>query len=75
MLEENFICCGMLSTFGGAVVLLLNFCVALVEINMWFLIVVPPIPSNIVGLTAFLLSWMDLDPHGYLSFGCGTPSC
>jgi len=47
----------------------------LVMVCTWFLIVVHPIPSNMVALFAFLFSWMDLDQHSYLNFGCGPFGC
>jgi len=47
----------------------------LVEVNTWFLTVVHPIPFNMVVLFAFLFSWMDLDQHSYLNFGCGPFGC
>ena len=73
--EEHFICCGDFSIFGGGLGLLLNFCMPLVEVNTWFLIVVDPILCKFVVFSAFLLSWMDLDQHRYLSFGCATIAC
>jgi len=73
--EECFICCGDFSIFGGGFGLLLNFCMPLVEVNTWFLIVVHPILSNFVVFSAFLFSWMDFDQHRYLSFGCGPFGC
>ena len=54
--EEHLICCGDFSIFGGGLGLLLNFCMPLVIVNTWFLIVVHPIPSNMVVLFAFLFS-------------------
>jgi len=68
-------CCGMLSTFGGGFGLLLNFCMPLVEMCTWFLIVVHPILFNFVVFSAFLFSWMDSDQHGHLNFGCPTLGC
>jgi len=50
--EEHFICCGNFAIFGGGFGLLLNFCMLLVEMNTWLLIVVHPIPSNICVLAA-----------------------
>jgi len=73
--EENFICCGEFSISGGGLGLLLNFCMPLVEMCMWFLIVVHPIPSNMVVFSAFLFRWIDLDQHRYLNFGCAPLGC
>jgi len=73
--EEHLICCGNLSIVGGGWGLLLIFCRPLVIVNTWFLIVVHPILFNLVVFSAFLFSWMDLDQHRYLSFGCGTLGC
>ena len=73
--EEHLICCGDFSIFGGGLGLLLNFCMPLVTVNTWFLIVVHPILLNFVVFSAFLFSWMDLDQHRYLSFGCGPFGC
>jgi len=42
--------------WGGGLDLLLNFGMPLVIVNTWFLIVVHPIPSNMVVLFAFLFS-------------------
>jgi len=73
--EEYFISCGDFSIFGGGLGLLLNFCMPLVEVNTWFLIVVHPILSNMVDLFAFMFSWMDLDQYSNLNFGCGPFGC
>jgi len=73
--EEHLTCCGDFSIFGGGLGLLLNFCMPLVEVNTEFLIVVHPILFNFVVFSAFLFSWMDLDQHRYLSFGCGPFGC
>jgi len=65
-------------TFSFLVVvwaLFLNSHKFLVEMNTWFLIVVPPIPYNTCVLIAFLPSRMYLEQHGYLSFGCGALGC
>jgi len=74
-MEECLICCGDFFIFGGGVGLLLNLCMPLVEMNTWFLISAQPIPFNICVLTAFLFSWIDLDQHSYLNFGCGPFGC
>jgi len=60
--------------------LLLNFCMPLVIVNTWFLIVDHPILINFVVFSTFLFSWMDLDQHSYLNFGsapfgCGDVDC
>ena len=73
--EENFICCGEFSIFGGGLCLLLNFCMRLVEMCTSFLIVVHSILFNMVVFSAFLFRWMDLDQHRCLNFGCPTLGC
>jgi len=73
--EEYLICCGDFSIFGGGLGLLLNFCVPLVMVNTWFLIMVHSILFNFVVFGAFLFSWMDLDQHVYLNFGCVPFGC
>ena len=73
--EEHLICSGDFSIFGGGLGLLLNFCMPLVIVNTWFLIVVHPNLLNFVVFSAFLFSWMDLDQHRYLKFGCGPLGC
>jgi len=73
--EEQLICCGDFSIFGGGLGLLLNFCMPLVEVNTWFLIVLHPILFNFDVLTAFLFGGMDLDQHRCLKFGCAPLGC